>query len=96
MPSTPPPQSLTTATVKVALELYPSLVEKVYTSKLKDPKKVADALQRDKWRFEELPATVAQLIGSRQKEVKPGKASGDVKDGGLTKGAVERLVQWKM
>lgn len=96
MPSAPPPQSLTLAGFKAALELYPSLVEKVYTSKLKDDKKVSDALRRDKWRFEELPATVAQAIGVGQKKATQGKGSGDIKDGGLTKGAVERLVQWKM
>jgi hypothetical protein len=87
---------LTTAAFNVALEQYLSLVEKVYTSKLKDNKKVSDAFQRDKWRFEELPGTVAQAIGIGQKEARQGKASGDVKDGGLTKEAVERLVQWKM
>ncbi|KAI1616643.1 ADA HAT complex component 1 [Exophiala viscosa] len=96
MPSAPPPQFLSIGGFRVALELYPSLVEKVYTSKLKDPKKVADALQRDKWRFEELPANVAHMIGSRQKDVKHEKASSNVKDGGLTKNAVERLVQWKI
>lgn len=96
MPSPPPPQSFPTAAFNVALELYPSLVEKVYTSKLKNDKKVSDALERDKWRFEELPAAVAQAIGSGQKGARQGKAGNDVKDGGLTRGAVERLVQWKM
>ncbi|KAK4935528.1 hypothetical protein LTR10_023439 [Elasticomyces elasticus] len=96
MPSAPPPQSFTIDAFKIALELYSSLVEKVYTSKLKDHKKVTDALQRDKWRFEDLPATVAEIIGSGQKEAKDGKTGGDVKDGGLTKATVERLVQWKI
>lgn len=86
----PSPSAVSLSTFKHALDLYPSLIEKVYKSKLKDPKKVADALQRDKWRFEELPSMVTGIKISKARQ------SGDVKEGGLTKEAVERLVQWKM
>jgi hypothetical protein len=60
------------------------VVEKVYAQKLKhDVKKVKDAMARDHWRFEDLPA---QFEGS----LKAGKYAE------LAKGDVERLVQWKM
>jgi hypothetical protein len=91
MPIIPSPAGLTLSTINSALELYPSLVEKVYKAKLKDPKKVADALKRDEWRFEDLPSLVAEA-----RVWKGSKGSADIKEGGLTKEAVERLVQWKM
>ena len=89
MPPTPPSLvDITHSTFTTALNLYPSLVEKVYSSKLKgNVKKVAEALERDRWRFEELPSSVA-----RQRK-------GDGEGGGLkglNKDEVERLVLWKM
>ncbi|EXJ58662.1 hypothetical protein A1O7_06090 [Cladophialophora yegresii CBS 114405] len=60
-PATPSPAALTASSFQKALALYPSLVEKVYKTKLKnDGKKVTEALERDRWRFDELPASVAQ------------------------------------
>ncbi|KIX04645.1 uncharacterized protein Z518_05515 [Rhinocladiella mackenziei CBS 650.93] len=76
--------------------MYPSLVEKVYRSKIKDPKKVKDALQRDQWRFDELPTAVAEMKSRGIIEAKGSKSNVDVKGGGLTKEAIERLVQWKI
>ncbi|OAL32823.1 hypothetical protein AYO20_07780 [Fonsecaea nubica] len=61
----PPPGTISLAAFREALGLYPSLVEKVYRSKLKnDDKKVTEALKRDRWRFEELPAAVAAAAAS--------------------------------
>ncbi|OQV01404.1 hypothetical protein CLAIMM_06771 [Cladophialophora immunda] len=107
-PSLPPPTAISPTAFHEALQLYPSLVEKVYRSKLKnDDKKVADALKRDRWRFEELPAAVAAGVGSataaaqasKKDSTKKKKNSPDAQDGGgggLAKDAVERLVQWKI
>ncbi|KIW85908.1 hypothetical protein Z517_01301 [Fonsecaea pedrosoi CBS 271.37] len=56
----PTPSAIPLAAFREALRLYPSLVEKVYRSKLKnDNKKVTEALKRDRWRFHDLPAAVA-------------------------------------
>lgn len=91
MSSLPPPSAIDKFSFKIALELYPSVAEKVYKSKLKDVKKFGDALERDKWRFEELPLSVA---ASRAK--KPDKAGKPQPNASLSKETVERLVQWKM
>ncbi|EXJ71657.1 uncharacterized protein A1O5_05465 [Cladophialophora psammophila CBS 110553] len=115
-----PPSAISPSAFHQALKLYPSLVEKVYRSKLKnDPKKVADALERDLWRFEVLPAAVAAATAadaasstgvgraqvttqaskkdeSKKKRSLPDALDGSSVGGGLTKDAVERLVQWKM
>ena len=73
--------------------MYPSLVEKAYKSKLKDPKKVVDALLRDRWRFDELPSSISEMKEGGEDH---GRKNVNVKKGGLTKETVERLVQWKM
>jgi hypothetical protein len=91
MSSLPPPSSITSSAFKVALELYPSLAEKVYKSKLKDSRKFKEALERDLWRFEELPASIAAM-----KKGKPDKAGKPKSDARMSKETVERLVQWKM
>ena len=91
MPAVPSPSSLTPEGFKAALEIYPLVAEKVYQSKIKDVKKASEALERDKWRYEELPAAVAiARLGKTQKGAK------DVNGAGLSKEANERLVQWKM
>ncbi|KIW18773.1 hypothetical protein PV08_03062 [Exophiala spinifera] len=81
MVSVPGPSAITSTAVQTALELYPSLVDNVYNSKMKDPKKVKAALERETWRFEELP----QELGHQK-----------ARKGGLSKEQVERLVQWKI
>ncbi|KEF56212.1 uncharacterized protein A1O9_07793 [Exophiala aquamarina CBS 119918] len=86
MSSLPLPSSTTLSAFKVALELYPSIAEKVYRSKLKDSKKINEALERDRWRFEELPLSVAEV-----KKGKPNKT-----EAYMSKKTVERLVQWKI
>ncbi|KAJ9607907.1 hypothetical protein H2200_007986 [Cladophialophora chaetospira] len=87
MSSNPPSSTtITRSTFDQALKLYPSLVEKVYASKLRnDAKKVTEALKRDRWRFEELPSLIAERRGK-------GKGDGE----GLSKDEVERLVLWKI
>lgn len=87
----PAPSSITPSSFKIILELYPSILGKVYDAKLKDGKKRSEAIERDKWRFEELPANVAAA-----RSQKSDKAIRDIKGQGLSKEAVERLVQWKM
>ena len=102
--SLPPPSILTLTTFRKALELYPPLVEKVYKAKLKnDSKKVSDALERDRWRFEELPHATAERKAEFDrgrerdgKETRMLKADASAGATGLTKADVERLVQWKM
>lgn len=86
MSSLPSPSSITLSAFKAALELYPSIAEKVYRSKLKDSKRISEALERDRWRFEELPVSVAAM-----EKGKPNKAGAH-----MSKETVERLVQWKM
>ena len=90
MPTLPPPSTIGISTFQEALSLYPSLVERVYRSKLKDSKKVADALLRDRWRFDELPSSLKAHGEDHE------NGNDDLNEGGLTKAAVERLVQWKM
>jgi hypothetical protein len=87
MASLPSPSSLTLTSFKVALDLYPSIVEKVYKSKLKDAKKIDEALKRDRWRFEELPASIAAI-----KKGKPDKVRKVTSEDHLSKETVEKLV----
>ncbi|KAJ9498493.1 hypothetical protein LTR99_003343 [Exophiala xenobiotica] len=96
MSEIPPPSTITTETFQIALNCYPSIVEKVYKSKIKDAKKVSEAIERDRWRFEELPTTVAQVKSPGSTKVTTGKGKIDVRERGLTKEAIERLVQWKI
>lgn len=91
MSSLPSPTSIGPIGFAAALELYPSLVEKVYKSKLKDAKKFNEALERDKWRFEELPLSICPPNAETE-----GKAGKSQKQLSLSKATVERLVQWKM
>lgn len=81
MAPVPAPSAITSTAVQTALELYPSLVVKAYQSKIKDPKKLKAALERETWRFEELPS---EFVDQK------------AQNGGLSKDQVERLVQWKM
>jgi hypothetical protein len=96
MSEIPSPSTITSETFQIVLNCYPSIVEKVYKSKIKDAKKVSEAIERDRWRFEELPSTVAQLKSPIGTKVTTGKGKIDVRERGLTKEAIERLVQWKM
>ena len=84
----PSPFVISKSAFQQAVSLYPSLAERVYASKLKkDPKNVTQAIERDHWRFEELPTSVKE----RRERLKEGDTGV-----GLTKDEVERLVQWKM
>ncbi|OCT51651.1 hypothetical protein CLCR_09314 [Cladophialophora carrionii] len=103
--SVPDPAALTPSSFQKALALYPSLVENVYRTKLKnDRNKVAAALERDEWRFEQLPAAVSQRKANvnQAQNVRDEKATSKPKAGArgtaleLSKDEVERLVQWKM
>ncbi|KAJ9638717.1 hypothetical protein H2204_004193 [Knufia peltigerae] len=81
MAPVPAPSAITSTAVQTALEIYPSLVVKAYQSKIKDPKKLKAALERETWRFEELPS---EFVDQK------------AQNGGLSKDQVERLVQWKI
>ena len=83
MPLTITPHTITIPQIKHCLSLYPKVVEKHYNAKIKDPKKASEALKRDTWRYEELPAS---LVGQDEKE----------QGIGMTLDQLERLVQWKM
>lgn len=91
--------SITEAQYATVLAQYQHIVETVYKqkSKLKDPKKLSDALKDDVWRYEELP----KLVKSRETATAPGMKDGNKKilgcqGGYLEKKDLERLVQWKM
>jgi hypothetical protein len=76
----PPAASITKESFAKILNLYPSLIRRVYASKLKNNEaKVKEAADRDDWRYEELP----KVLRERKK-------------GHLTKDEIERLVVWKM
>lgn len=93
MSSTTPPsaETITTGQFNHILSLYPSTVEKAYqqNGRLKDskknPNKLSDALDDDRWRYDQLPGVLA--------------ARGVDTDGEgqwLEKEELERLVGWKM
>lgn len=65
------------------MALYPKVVEKHYASKIKDPKRVSEAIERDKWRYEELPRS----LRIKNEQRKPMDMSLE---------ELGRLVQWKM
>ena len=65
------------------LRAYEEVVKAVYGKKIKDGKRLEQALKDDVWRYEELPT---QLGGDRLVEA----------SNNLDKAQVERLVQWKM
>ncbi|KIV88839.1 hypothetical protein PV10_08477 [Exophiala mesophila] len=91
MSSIPSTAEISRASFQAVLALYPAFAKQAYGVRLKDPKKVAEAVQRDKWRFEDLPS---QIAAARNGETT--LAMKDIKAGGLTKDALERLVQWKI
>lgn len=91
-PSLPSPASIIASQFTNLLALYPSTVRVVYqqNARLRDPQKLAKALEDDHWRYDELPV----IVSAR-------KSSGRVgKDGGsepwLEKAELEMLVNWKM
>ena len=77
------PATITIAQIKHCLSLYPKVIEKHYKSKIKDHKKVPEALARDKWRYDELSPSL-----------RPQDDNGTGTSMSLEQ--LERLVQWKM
>ena len=77
------PATITIAQIKHCLSLYPKVIEKHYKSKIKDQKKVPEALARDKWRYDELPPSLV-----------PQNDRGHGTSMSLEQ--LEKLVQWKM
>ena len=77
------PLDITVPQVKHCLALYPKVVEKHYASKTKDPKKVSEAIERDKWRYEDLPRS----LRIKNEQSKPMD---------MSLAELARLVQWKM
>jgi hypothetical protein len=90
--SLPSPASITASQFTKLLALYPSTVRVVYQQniRLRDPQKLAKALEDDQWRYDELPV----IVSARKSSGRAGK------DGGsgpwLEKAELERLVNWKM
>ena len=66
--------------------LYPTIVKRVYEGKIKDGKKLGQALEDDAWRYEGL----VKVLEGRRKS-KDGGAGGWIE-----KAELERLVRWKM
>ncbi|RMZ85724.1 hypothetical protein DV737_g519, partial [Chaetothyriales sp. CBS 132003] len=78
---TSPSQLVTLATC------YPAIATAHYKSRLKDPAKIAAAIQRDNWRYDQLPA---QLVQSQKPNTDTETSiSLDLPD-------LEKLVQWKI
>ena len=77
------PRTITIAQINHCVSLYSKVIQKHYASKIKDPKKVSEAVQRDNWRYEELPRSL------RVKD-EQGKPTA------MTLEELGRLVQWKM
>ncbi len=77
------PLTITIPQINYCLSLYPKVIEKHYASKIKDPKRVSEAIKRDQWRYEELPRSLRHL-------------DGQVKATAMSLEQLERLVQWKM
>jgi hypothetical protein len=93
LPQRPSPSSITATQLNRILSLYPSTLEAVYkrNSRLKDPKKLAQAIKDDTWRYEELPRIVAGRRGEKQ-----GDSADGSKGAWLEKAELEKLVGWKM
>jgi hypothetical protein len=83
MASPPSPEDITLDQFNHYLSLYPNSIERHYSTKIKDEKKRVEALSRDRWRYEELPASLA---GKGSKHESPP----------MTLANLEKLVQWKM
>ena len=83
--SPPSPTSTTHTQFNHLLSLYASVLKRVYEGKIKDGKKLAQALDDEAWRYEGL---VKQVKGRKGKDDKTG--------GWLEKAELERLVRWKM
>jgi hypothetical protein len=81
------PEAITTAQITNLLSLYPKVIRSHYSSKIKDPKKAAEALKRDTWRYDELPANLTKATSKS----KPVKASNP-----MSLEQLSTLVQWKI
>ena len=86
---TPPrvvPTTITRAQFAHLHSLYPTVVRRVYEAKIKDAKKLAQAIDDDAWRY----GGLVKLVHGRR-----GKDDGAA-GGWLEKVELERLVRWKM
>jgi hypothetical protein len=83
MASPPSPEDITFDRLNHYVSLYPKAIEQHYRTKIKDEKKRVEALSRDRWRYEELPAILAGK-GSKPEFL------------AMSLGNLEKLVQWKM
>ena len=83
-PSIPDPTAITFNTFEKFFSLYEEIVQAVYQSKIKDSRKLTQALDDDTWRY----------IGLSQKLKKHKSDSGKIAS--LSKEELERLVRWKM
>ena len=84
--SLPSPTSIVHAQFAHLRSLYPIIVKRVYEGKIKDSKKLSQALEDDAWRYEGL----VKVLEGRRKS-KDGEAGGWIE-----KAELERLVRWKM
>ena len=86
-PASPTAATITAFQFTHLLSLYPVTVENAYkrNARLKDPKQLSDALEDDRWRYEELP----RVLVARRAEKEADRPW-------LVKEELERLVSWKM
>jgi hypothetical protein len=83
MASSPPTLStITTSQLSHLLTLYPQTIKSHYAFKVSDPKKLTEALNRDKWRYDELPSLLKDQDGH-------GKGTH------MSLNQLEDLVKWK-
>ena len=97
----PDPSKITLVHIKQLVERYPQGLRSIYEQRIKskasDKKKAAErfirAIEDDAWRYDELPAKLKELEGTRE-----GKRDDDDEEKELCLDSDElvRLVQWKM
>lgn len=54
----PSVSSITAEELKLAIQLYPKVIQRSYERRIKTEKKQVEAVQRDEWRYEKLPNEV--------------------------------------
>lgn len=94
-PSPPTAATITGPQFAHALSLYRATVARAYgrNARLREPKKLSDALDDDAWRYDQLPRTLAARGAGGTAAAGGG---GGPSSSWLEKGELERLVAWKM
>lgn len=86
------PTTITHASFVHLHSLYPTVVKRVYEGKIKDAKKLVQALDDDAWRY----GGLVKVVHGRRGKGDAAAAGGGGGGGWLEKAELERLVRWKM